>query len=481
MKSSSFSHILSCSFASIPSLLFGLSLTSFNITQNISKSSLYPTLSTLSIANIFLGGIIGVNLYNNKFNRIWIILSSLFNLIGYFLIIIFPNIYIILISRIFIGIGCGLSGLVVPFYIFKMSPPNLKRVISGIHPLNINLGIVIGQGLGIMNTIELWKYGIGIILIMSLISMILGIFILDDEYDGGYEGGGNEHDGGDDNQGGDKGGDNQGCDKGTLTHTTTHTPTHPYTTNPTTHTPTTTDPYTNTHTTHPYTNTHPHTTNPTTHTTDTPTQTTTHTAHTPTYTTTHPHTNSILSLWNISSSHKSILIVFILHLSQHLSGIDYVVVFLGSILKNTSYPFLFTLLIMSLSIPSNIICSLLLDKLGRKKTLLLSLIGLLISNLILIFNNYFIILYIISYNLGLSNIPWLLPNELSPPKYVPLLCSLGVQVNWISAFFIVQIFIKINGILGKFTWLIYGILMGLVGIFSYIVIPETKNRKPGFV
>jgi hypothetical protein len=67
------------------------------------------------------------------------------------------------------------------------------------------------------------------------------------------------------------------------------------------------------------------------------------------------------------------------------------------------------------------------------------------------------------------------------PKYIPILCSLGVQVNWISAFFIVQIFIKINEILGKYTWLIYGILMGLVGIFSYIVIPETKNRKAGFV
>ncbi|EOB15272.1 Solute carrier family 2, facilitated glucose transporter member 1, partial [Nosema bombycis CQ1] len=344
-----------------------------------------------------------------------IILSSLFNLVGYFLIILFPNIYIILISRIFIGIGCGLSGLVVPFYIFKMSPPNLKGVISGIHPLNINLGIVIGQGLGIMNTIELWKYGIGIILIMSLISMILGMFILDDDLGIIEDGSKVGEDINDDHNDRDTNDDHNDEDTSDDHNAGTTTP-------------------------HPNTPTKSH--------------------------------SNIISLWNISSSHKSILIVVLLHLSQHLSGIDYVVVFLGSILKDTTYPFLFTLLIMSLSIPSNIICSLLLDKLGRKKVLLLSLVLLTLSNLLLIFNNYFIILYIISYNLGLSNVPWLIPNELSPPKYVPILCSLGVQVNWISAFFIVQIFIKINEILGKYTWLIYGILMGLVGIFSYIVIPE---------
>ncbi|KAF9763206.1 Solute carrier family 2, facilitated glucose transporter member 3 [Nosema granulosis] len=370
----------SISVASLSSLLFGLGLTSFEITEKISAASEHKGLSTIAIANVFLGGVVGaiiLEFYKGGGPKKLIIVSSMLNLLGYIFILVCPKIQCILIARIIIGVGNGLSGLTVPYYIFELSPTSYKGLLSSLHPMNINLGIVIGQALSKFNTEALWIFGIGIIGVLSFISLSMSLFIVN------------------------------------LAKKETKGKT-------------------------------------------------------------------IIDLIRKPEAFKSTKIVLILHLAQHLSGIDYVVVFLGRILKDTYSPFYYTLGIMSLSIPANIVCSVLLDRYGRKPLMVMSCSLITISCLLLTFcgrPEFSIVLFVVGYNLGLSNVPWLVPNELAPSEYIAPLSSLGVQVNWLSAFFVVQIFIRITESLKDKTWLIYGGLMAAISLFTLVFVPETKGKE----
>lgn len=370
---------LSIICSSLNSILLGLSFTSFNILEVISsslydKNSLisYSTMSSLAVSSIFLGGLL-FNIFNRMKNEKFLILfSTLSMLIGYFLIYLYPSIYLIIISRIIIGLGCGCTCFVVPQYIYTLASEEYKGLWCSIHPINMNVGILLGQGLIKFNTLELWMIPYKIIIIVLCIVLISQIFIIN-------------------------------TNKEAEEHT------------------------------------------------------------------------SIKELINIENSSKSIIVVCLMHISQHLSGIDYISIYLPEILNNNYYQ---VIGIYFLTIPSVIISSILLNKYGRKYLYLLSSLLLSISSVLLIkYKVCGLIIFLIGYNIGLSNVPWVLPNECTPEKYVPPITNLGIISNWGSAYLLLTLFSQLHKMFGDVIFLVYSTFMIGMLLFTIFYVPETKGNN----
>lgn len=369
---------LSILCSSINSILLGLSFTSFNILESISKSiyvensfATYSALSSLAVSSIFLGGLL-FNMFNRMKNEKILILFSTFTmLVGYLLIYMHPSVYLILVSRIIIGLGCGCTCFVVPQYIYTLASEEYKGLWCSIHPININLGILLGQSLIKFNTIEDWMTPYKIINIILCILLVSQIFILD-------------------------------TDKDTE------------------------------------------------------------------------ESVSISELINNEYSLKSIIVVCLIHISQHLSGIDYISIYLPEILDNNYF---LVLGIYFLTVPSVIISSILLNKYGRKYLYMTSVLLISVSSVVLIkYKVQGLVVFLIGYNIGLSNVPWVLPNECTPARYVPPITNLGIIANWGSAYILLTIMSQLHKIFGDVTFLLYSISMLGMLIFTYVYVPETKGN-----
>ncbi|EEQ82906.1 hypothetical protein NCER_100323 [Vairimorpha ceranae BRL01] len=370
---------LSIILASINSVILGLSLTSFIFIKTKAESIFtgnsyisFNNISSIAVSNIFLGGLF-FNCFNTIKNEKRLIISSTLSaFIGYLFINLYPNIYVIFFSRIIIGIGCGCTCYVVPQYIYTIAPDSIKALLCSLHPINLNLGILIGQSLIKFDTVDYYAITHSILVLALLLLVFLQIFIVDTKKDDGE-------------------------------------------------------------------------------------------------------IVPISELISVRRSYKSIIIVSLLHMSQHLSGVDYVSIYLPEILKND---YIKIVSVYSITIPSSLISSLLLNKYGRKYLYVIS-AGLLCMCSVLIMNYKVLglILFLFSYNVGVSTVPWIIPNECTPPRYISPITRLGIISNWGSAYILLIVFKKAHEILNDCTFLIYSALMFFMVIFTLLYVPETKNNS----
>lgn len=184
---------------------------------------------------------------------------------------------------------------------------------------------------------------------------------------------------------------------------------------------------------------------------------------------------NLKELLSNKNARKSLLCVLLLHVSQHLCGVDYLSIYLASILENTYWKIIS---VAFLAIPSVIISSILLNKYGRKYLYISSSILVSISTAIMIKNKTIgLLLFILGYNIGISNVPWVVPNEVSPGNYVPALTKIGILSNWISAFILLFLFTSIHQLIGDWGYLTYSATMVFMIFYTIFCVPETKGNS----
>ena len=131
-------------------------------------------------------------------------------------------------------------------------------------------------------------------------------------------------------------------------------------------------------------------------------------------------------------------------------------------------------------------CAPLVDRVGRKPCLVLSISGMGISSLLLgiailqhvpILAAITVLTFVGSFGLGLGPVPFILSSELVGPEAVGATQSWALAANWIATFVVSQFFPVLNDSIGggRVYFLFAGLALGFTVFVTWFV-PETKGK-----
>lgn len=176
--------------------------------------------------------------------------------------------------------------------------------------------------------------------------------------------------------------------------------------------------------------------------------------------------------------------------AQQLTGINSIVMYsvslLSALLPTTAA--LLTVAVSALNVIITTACAPLIDKLGRKTCLLLSIAGMGISSILLATGIYYgiqilaaaaTLTFVASFAVGLGPVPFILANELVGPEAVGATQSWALAANWIATFLVSQFFPIVNEALGG-RGRVYYVFAGFaaaLGAFITWWVPETKGKR----
>ncbi len=211
---------------------------------------------------------------------------------------------------------------------------------------------------------------------------------------------------------------------------------------------------------------------------------------------------SKLLSFKIAKANKSLLLGFLLHAGQQLSGVNSVffystLIFAGDKSNSSSgdtSQSLIPIVLATVNLLSTFLAIFLLKKAGRRLIALLSSSGSALSLFLLAFcmrvypkiSVLPAIGFIILFAVGLGPIPWLIMPEIFPPKWsltIPAI-SACISANWIVNILVTGIFPFAADRLKDRKELIFG-FFGLCSSFVFIALcflmPETRNRLSNFI
>jgi MFS family permease len=128
----------------------------------------------------------------------------------------------------------------------------------------------------------------------------------------------------------------------------------------------------------------------------------------------------------------------------------------------------------------------LIDRLGRKTLLLISLVGMTVFQVIMTIAMRYeisslqvvcIMLYVASFAMGFGMVPFVITAECFPTYAVASASSACLALNWLCNFIIGLIFPTLLSACGPYVFLIFAGLALVALIFVYIFIPETKQKS----
>ncbi|KAI8885305.1 general substrate transporter [Backusella circina FSU 941] len=128
----------------------------------------------------------------------------------------------------------------------------------------------------------------------------------------------------------------------------------------------------------------------------------------------------------------------------------------------------------------------LIDRLGRKTLLLISLVGMTVFQVIMTIAMRYeisalqvvcIMLYVASFAIGFGMVPFVITAECFPTYAVASASSACLALNWLCNFIIGLIFPTLLSACGPYVFLIFAGLALVALIFVYFFIPETKQKS----
>ncbi|VVA32563.1 PREDICTED: inositol transporter [Prunus dulcis] len=85
-------------------------------------------------------------------------------------------------------------------------------------------------------------------------------------------------------------------------------------------------------------------------------------------------------------------------------------------------------------------------------------------------------LYIIFFSPGMGTVPWIVNSEIYPLRYRGVCGGIAATANWISNLIVAQSFLSLTQAIGtSWTFLIFGLISVVALIFVLIYVPETKG------
>jgi MFS family permease len=147
----------------------------------------------------------------------------------------------------------------------------------------------------------------------------------------------------------------------------------------------------------------------------------------------------------------------------------------------------------AISVLSSVAGALLVEKMGRKKLVMLSMIGLTVLDVLMMilvivfdatkasFLGYFFIIFLamffFMFGCGIGCIAWFLGSELAPQYARSSVQSLSISMQYVGSFVSPIIYFPLESLVGPYSFLLFIIPLVLTTIYFQFYLPETKNRE----
>lgn len=182
-------------------------------------------------------------------------------------------------------------------------------------------------------------------------------------------------------------------------------------------------------------------------------------------------------------------IVIFVHAFQQLVGINAVMYYSTTIFEtvfnSSDMPMYMSIVTVALNFISTVISILIIDRMGRRTLLLISVSGACLFSVLLVigyvYNNGNLLVasvlgYVFFFAVGTGPIPWIITAELTPVYASSSVGAVATSVNWSMNFLIGQCFPVIFARIRGYSFAIFSATAFLSAIFTYFWLPETKGR-----
>ncbi|KAF6206824.1 hypothetical protein GE061_018060 [Apolygus lucorum] len=200
-------------------------------------------------------------------------------------------------------------------------------------------------------------------------------------------------------------------------------------------------------------------------------------------------------MWVFKKYRKPLIIMCVLMAAQQLSGVNAIIYYSTQIFKTANLSEELaqwaTIGVGVVNVLTSVVAVFLVDVLGRKPLLIIGYGGITIDLTLFLICLYFVeksmilaygaislvYLFMILFAIGPGPIPWLMGSELFETSSRPLGLSIAVPINWVSNFFVGQVFLPLQEDMGPSVFIIFIVCTALATLFIIMNVPETKNRS----
>ncbi|ELA42593.1 uncharacterized protein VICG_00345 [Vittaforma corneae ATCC 50505] len=188
--------------------------------------------------------------------------------------------------------------------------------------------------------------------------------------------------------------------------------------------------------------------------------------------------NSCTNLFENQKALKALLIALSLHISQQLSGINYMTIFTNRLFTDKHASVKFNSIATAVIFLSGYI----LNTLGKRTALMFSVACVIGSMLLIQFrvlDGLSVIIYFIGFNSGLSSIPWTCLDELFEESALDFGSWFAISTNYLMAFLMTYGVSLLTKFLGNYHFYFYIVSMSIASLVLWIVYkPESMLKTP---
>lgn len=204
---------------------------------------------------------------------------------------------------------------------------------------------------------------------------------------------------------------------------------------------------------------------------------------------------SIRDLYKSRGNLKALTITVALLSFQQLSGINVVLAYAEGIFADTDgiIPAKESPIILGVvQVIASFVTPLIVDRYGRKILLLISAVGMLISEVLLGLYFYLddtsgiswlpvvcLIVYISTYGMGFGPLPWTMMAELLPSNVKAVASSLSASWCWLISFILTKYFDSLSESIGQAgSFWMFSAFNAVAVVVTVLFVPETKGKSP---
>jgi sugar porter (SP) family MFS transporter len=171
-------------FGALGGLLFGYDtgVISGAILFIESDLALTPFLNGLVVSGILLGAMAGAALAgplsDSLGRRRLILIAAVIFSVGAVGAALAPNVAVLVLFRIVLGLAVGAAALIVPLYLSEIAPTRIRGAVASLNQLMITVGILTAYVVNaLLAPYEAWRWMVGIALVPSLI-LLVGMYFM---------------------------------------------------------------------------------------------------------------------------------------------------------------------------------------------------------------------------------------------------------------------------------------------------------------